>query len=104
RHLPRTERRGGCERHQQRTAQYGRRVESGPQRIFRSDFGWRVGRYFQKPVSSLIPYQSTNPATVLLQLQTTFNNADAQFKSAISKINGTANDINSVLGKIDGTY
>ncbi len=55
-------------------------------------------------VTNLGGLQSANPASVLTNLQIAFNNADAQFRSAISKINGTANDINSVLGKIDGTF
>lgn len=55
-------------------------------------------------VTNLTALETANPATVLQQLQSTFINADAQFKSAISKINGTANDINSVIGKIDGTF
>ena len=63
-----------------------------------------LGNVSSNLVENLRTLQTTNPATVLLQLQTSFNNADAQFKSAIGKINGTANDINSVLGKIDGTF
>ena len=55
-------------------------------------------------VTNLTALETTNPAAVLQQLQTAFTSADAQFKSAISKINGTANDINSVIGKIDGTF
>lgn len=55
-------------------------------------------------VTSLTGLETTNPASVLLQLQTVFNGADAQFRSAVGKINGTANDINSVIGKIDGTF
>jgi len=55
-------------------------------------------------VTNLTAWETTNPAVVLQQLQATFTSADAQFKSAISKINGTAGDINSVIGKIDGTF
>ena len=55
-------------------------------------------------VTNLALLETTNSATVLLHLQTTFTSADAQFKSAISKLNGTASDVNSVIGKIDGTF
>ena len=48
--------------------------------------------------------QTSDPATVLSKVNITMASADAQFRSAVSAINGTANQANSVLGTINSTF
>ena len=55
-------------------------------------------------VTSLRNGQTTNPASVLTNVYATIASANAGLEKVLSKINGTANDINSVLGQVNTTY
>jgi hypothetical protein len=55
-------------------------------------------------VSDFTKLQTTDPTTVLSQVNSTMAAANAQFQSAVSAINGTANQANSVLGTINSTF
>ena len=55
-------------------------------------------------VTNFAKFQTTDPTTVLSQVNSTMAAANAQFQSAVSAINGTVNQANSVLGTINSTF
>ena len=55
-------------------------------------------------VTSFAALQTSNPSTVLSQVNSTLAAASTQFESAIATINGAANQANSVIGQMEKTY